>query len=132
MKKQILSIVPSRHGTILLVVLPPPSSKRTVAILRMASIRKIGRFINKAKLIRTEMFGNAFFPSPPVSLATDGVFAVHIAALEAAEVTALTRARGAAQARDVARTVVLNDMYQLLGYVQIVADANPTQAEDRS
>lgn len=128
MRKTIFRIIPSRSGIILLAVVQTTNVKRTIAILRMKKLGRIGDFINKAKLIRQSMNGNAFFPSPPISVAANGAFDNDIKILDAAEVTAQTKVMGSAAARNVAKQNVLNDMHLLQGYVQGVADANPAKA----
>ena len=62
-------------------------------------------------------------PTPPLAqLSTD------INAFDAAQTAVLTHTKGAAQTRDVAMTVVVNDLDLLRGYVQTVADADPSNA----
>src|ERR1051326_4175779 len=130
MKKSIFRIMRSQGGMIILVaVAPKVNIKRVVAVLRMKKIASIGDFQNKVKLIRKSMDGNAFFPAPPITVAVNGVFDTDIKVLDAAQTTALTRAKGAAQARDVAKQTVLNDIHNLQGYVQSIADANPAKAQ---
>ena len=130
MKKSIFRIMHSQCGMIILVAVASKANiKRVVAILRVTKIRAVGDFQNKVKLIRKSMDGNAFFPAPPITVALNGVFDTDIKALDAAQTTALTRAKGAAQARDVAKQTVLNDIHNLQGYVQSIADANPAKAQ---
>jgi len=133
-KKQIKIVFLTIRGAytprvIMLVVLPKSAIKRVLVILNMKNIRRIGDFITKAKLIRKLMLGNAYFPSPPVALADGGTFDNDIKALELAEVNAQTRAKGTAETRDLKKSIVLNDMHLLQGYVQSIADGNPVQAE---
>ncbi|MBI3502497.1 MAG: hypothetical protein HY063_11965 [Bacteroidetes bacterium] len=135
MKKLIFKVAihRDRYGNrivIMMAVVSKTNVKRVGAILNLKKIRKIGDFQNKAKLIRTSMVGNAFFPSPPISVSNGGVFDLDIQALDTAEVTAQTRARGTATARDVAKQTVLDDMHTLQGYVQTVADATPKKAQE--
>lgn len=130
MKKTVLKIVSAGNGRIiLLVVMPTVTVKRVIAVLHDKKIRAIGNFINKAKLIRQSMSGNIFFPSPPISVSNSGQYDNGIKALDAAETVALTRVKGSAAARDAAKTAVVNDMHLLQGYVQGIADANPTKAQ---
>lgn len=129
MKKTIFRIVAAGNGRIILLMVVPKSTvKRVAVILNLKKIRKIGDFMGKMKLIRQSMNGNVFFPGSPVSVANGGQFDADTQSLENAETTALTRARGAATARDVAKGVVLNDAHLLQGYVQGIADANPAKA----
>ena len=124
------SRVISRLLVLLATVVSKTNIKRVLAILHMKRIAKIGDFITKAKLIRKSMSGNPFFPSPPISVAVNGAFDNDIKTLDTAEVAASARTKGAAQARDAAKQVVLNDMHALQGYVQTVADFNPAKAEE--
>jgi hypothetical protein len=98
--------------------------KRAVAVLNMKKLDKIGDFIKKMNLIRTDMLNNAVtFPAPPISVAAAGAFANDIATLVSDETAALTKATGTAKARDVAKDQVLTDAHLLQGYVQGLADA---------
>ena len=57
------------------------------------------------------------------------MFDTDIKALDTAQTAALTKVKGAAQARDDKKAVVLTDLHLLLAYVQTIADANPKNAE---
>src|ERR1700677_5075567 len=72
-----------------------------------------------AKHIADSMTGNAYFPTPPVPLAT---LKAHIAELEAAQVATLTGARGTATARDAKRIVVEEDLKVERVYVEGIAN----------
>jgi len=71
------------------------------------------------------MTGNALFPAPTPALST---FSTHLGALNAAELVVATRAKGSVPARDAALLTVVNDLTQLKGYVQGVANADPENA----
>lgn len=71
------------------------------------------------------MTGNSRFPSPTPALA---VVTAHIQELETAEVAAKSRAKGAADARDIPLQALVSDLHQLAAYVQSVADATPAEA----
>ena len=114
---------------ILISVMPATVIKKVIAVLNVDKLRQIGAFIAKAKLIRQNMKGNAWFPAPPVAVADNGVFDNDIKNLDAAEVTALTRVIGAAQIRDDKKAIVQNDLNLLKAYVQTIIDANPKNAE---
>jgi len=130
MKKVILKVTCIGNSRIILLpVIPKNLVKRVVVILNMKKIRAIGDFTGKAKLIRQSMSGNVNFPTPPLSVAVNGVFDTDIKAMDAAQINALTKAKGTAAVRDVAKQTVLNDMHLLQGYVQGIADANPVKAE---
>ena len=131
MKNVQFRIVPIGNGRIiLLTVIPTGTVKRVQAVLRMRKITKIGDFVNKMKLIRSQIKQNAAtFPTPPVSVADNGQFDTDIKALDTAETLALTRVKGSANLRNLAKAAVLNDVHLLQGYVQGVADATPVKAE---
>jgi len=117
------------HAIILIAVITKTVIKRVVVALNMRKYTQIGSLISKAKLIRQSMKGNTWFPAPPVSVLDNAQFDNDIKALDSAETTALTRAIGAAQARDDKKMIVLNDIHSLQAYVQTIADANPKNAE---
>jgi len=96
------------------------SNKRPLAILRMQTIRAIGKFILKAKTIVLNI-GNhtTIFVTPDPTLA---IVTTDIGALETAEAVAETRVTGSAAARNAKYDIVLNDLRDLLGYVQKIAD----------
>jgi hypothetical protein len=76
-----------------------------------------------AKTIATGIAGNpGDFPSPTPPLVQ---FNSDISALETAQTDALTRAKGAVQARDAKLAFVITDLNQLRTYVEKVADADP-------
>jgi hypothetical protein len=68
------------------------------------------------------MTNNPAFPTPVPTLAS---LSAAVSDLQAAETLALTRAKGAAAARDDKRAVVVSLLRQLGAYVQAVADATP-------
>jgi hypothetical protein len=115
-------------GIVLLTIaiIPKTVIKRVIAVLNMKKLAKIGAFINKALFIMRSMTGNAWFPSPPISLATVNA---DIGALETAETAALSKLKGAAQDRNDKKAIVLADLRQLMAYVQSVANLNPKNAE---
>lgn len=130
MKKTVFKIVNAGNGRIILMITVPKSTiKRVVVILNMKKLGAIGDFMNKMKLIRQSMNGNVNFPAPPVSVAVSGQFDTDIKALDAAETTALTRVKGSAAIRNTAKATVLNEAHKLQGYVQGIADDNPTKAQ---
>jgi energy-converting hydrogenase Eha subunit A len=114
---------------ILIAVMTKTVIKRVIAALNIDKLKQIGPFIAKAKLIRQSLKGNTWFPAPPVPVADNAQFDNDIKALDAAEITALTRAIGAVQSRDDKKAIVLNDIHLLQAYVQSVADANPKNAQ---
>jgi len=79
-----------------------------------------------ARSIVAGMTGHALFPSPTPSLAR--VTAAADATL-AAEVHALSRAKGAREARDAKLEALFDELRALKSYVQTVANAHPTEAE---
>lgn len=113
---------------VFLMVLPKSNLKRVTAVLHLKKNAKIGDFQNKVKLIRKSMDGNTFFPTPPVTVAVNGVLDTDIKALDATQTVVLTRAKGTAAARDVSKQTVLNEIHNLQGYVQSIADTTPAKA----
>ena len=76
------------------------------------------------------MTNNPNFPTPyPSNTPALAAVTADITVLETAESLALTKAKGAAEARDVKKGVVLKDLYALLRYVQGQADNIPASAE---
>jgi hypothetical protein len=65
------------------------------------------------------------FTAPPVALS---VVQTHVTALETAQTATKSRAPGSIATRDAAIKVVREDAKQLHGYVQQLANANPTEA----
>jgi len=118
-----------RQAIILIAIMPKTVIKRVIVSINMKNLLQIGSFIAKAKLIRQSMKGNTWFPTPPVSVLDNAQFDNDIKALDTAETAALTRAIGAAQARDDKKIIVLSDIHLLQAYVQTIADANPKNAE---
>jgi len=71
------------------------------------------------------MTGNPWFPSPTPALPA---VSSDLDALESAEATARTRARGAAAVRDGKKNAVMDDLLQLRVYVQLIANQNAEHA----
>ena len=88
--------------------------------------RTAAAFLSLAKAI-LQAVANAktTFPTPNPSLAQ---LTTAINAFDTAQSTALTRAKGAVQARNAAMAVVSADLDILRGFVQQVADADPSNA----
>ncbi len=82
-------------------------------------------FILYAQNIAEKMTNNPAFPTPTPTIA---VLLAAIAALQSAETTTLSRAKGAATVRNEKRTAVVGMLQQLRGYVQAIADATPENA----
>lgn len=102
--------------------------KRIVGVLNIPA--RIPQFIAKAKNIVLMMTNNPNFPTPyPSNTPTLTAVTADITALETAESTALTKTKGAAEARDVKKSLVMKDLYALLRYIQGVADNSPPNAE---
>jgi hypothetical protein len=96
---------------------------RILAVLTLSP--KALEFIAQATIVVDKMTNNPDFPDPSPVLT---VVSDHIQTMQDAQLVALSRARGAAEARDHARRVVLSDLRLLQAYVQSVADANPHRA----
>lgn len=96
------------------------SSRRPLAVARKKQIAAIGNFILFMRTLLVNLLDHvAIFatPSPTVaSVKTD------VDDLEAAEAVAKTRAQGAAAARDLQYDKVMDDLNNLLLYVQTLAD----------
>ncbi len=88
--------------------------------------RTVAAIISLAHAIDAAMTANATtFPKPTPTMVQ---YSSDLSALVAAQSTALTRAKGAVQARNAALAVVVTDLNQLRAYVEGVADANPATA----
>ncbi len=83
--------------------------------------------IEYLRAILAAMTGNAHFPTPNPPLAT---VTTAVGGLESAQAATKTRAPGSVPARDTAHSLVLVQARQLLGYVQLIADASPEQAAE--
>lgn len=103
------------------------SNKRPLVVLNIQLLRKINDFIAKMRGISLNMANNvAVFATPSPSLAT---FNTNIDDLEDAEAATETRLRGSVQARDQAYDLVLDNVHNLLNYVQNLAD-NAADVDD--
>jgi hypothetical protein len=78
--------------------------------------------ITYAQGIVKGMTGNAYFPAPSPTLAA---LTAAIADLQSAETLALTRAKGAATARNEKRAALVSLLQQERSYVQGIADGSP-------
>ncbi len=110
-------------------VMPKRIITKVIAVLNIRKLKKIETFSAKAKLIRTSMNGNAWFPSCPVNVTNGGTLDLAIQALDVAITKALTRVKGAVQARAVDYKTVLDYLHQLMAYTQTVSDSNPVNSE---
>jgi hypothetical protein len=79
--------------------------------------------ITYASAVHDHMNNNPYFTQPPLTMA---VLAADVQVLRDAHTLAAGRAKGAAAARDVAQAKVADDLRILGGYVQQVANAQPT------
>jgi len=86
---------------------------------------KVAALIVYAQGIVTRMTGNPSFPEPSPALSA---ITTAIDQLQVAETAALARTKGAAAVRNDKRTALLTLLRQLRGYLQTVADTNPTTA----
>ena len=109
-----------------LIIMPKTVIKRIIVALNQKKLQKMGTFIGKAKFITKSMAASSWFPSPPITLATVNT---DIANLDTAQTTALSKTKGAVQARDDKKVIALSDLHILMAYVQSIADANPKNAE---
>lgn len=97
---------------------------RTLVVIKLPL--PVPALIKVAQAIVAALTGNARFPSPTPPLAT---VSASLAALDAAETTTQTRAKGTVATRNAARMQLLSDLHAIKGYVQQIADADPEQAE---
>jgi hypothetical protein len=92
-----------------------------IAILMLPRLNK--QLITYARAVHDHLLGNPRFPNPTPSLT---LFAANIAALEAAETKAATKAKGAAKERDAKRQKVKEDLGHARDYVQSVVESQAT------
>jgi hypothetical protein len=83
------------------------------------------KVIAMGRSILEAMSDNAWFPAPPVSLAT---LSHQIDAAARASMAVLFRTKGNREARDVEIVRLKDVLEQLAAYVQAIANANPLQA----
>ncbi len=82
--------------------------------------RKILDLLNFAKAVLRAMTNNTYFPTPTPTLTQLGAA---ITALDAAEVVATTRAKGAAQARNTLKKALVVLLKQIREYVQSIIES---------
>lgn len=97
---------------------------RTLAVLTLST--KVPALITQAQAIVESVTGNPAFPNAAPLLAS---ITSATTALVAAETTAQTKVKGAAQARNQKRAALVMLVHQLKGDVQEAADADPANAE---
>ena len=101
------------------------NASNIVVVLNLQA-RSITTLLERVNSIATAMGDNkTAYPSPNPSIAT---VLVHVAALVAAQ-TALKNHTGSREARDDAKRLVVSDAGQLHGYVQMIVNADPSNAE---
>jgi hypothetical protein len=100
------------------------STPHVIAVLKLP--KSVHDVSAQAKAIVAAVTGNSYLPTPSPATAT---ITADTAALDAAETVALTKVKGAVAERNVKLLVVRTDLTHLKGYVQQVADANPTNAD---
>jgi hypothetical protein len=96
------------------VLINPGVSRDTSVAEVIVSGRHIAALMNENK--------DLWFPAPTPTLE---IVSKNLDALEAAEVTARTKAKGAAAARDTVLAIVHRDLDGLRHYVQSISDQNP-------
>jgi hypothetical protein len=97
---------------------------RTLAVLTLST--KVPALITQAQAIVESVTGNPAFPNAAPLLAS---ITSATTALVAAETTAQTKVKGAAQARNQKRAALVTLVHQLKSDVQQAADADPANAE---
>src|SRR5688572_28716718 len=101
------------------------SKKRPTAVLNIGKLRRLGTFIFKVKGIRANIVANnAMFPTP---VPTPATLLTNLTTLDDAQVAVEQRVPGAVGARDEAYSVVLDNFYELMAYVQTLANASANQ-----
>jgi hypothetical protein len=100
-----------------------PATHRSIASLKLPT--SVPPLISLAKAIYAAMFGNASFPDAQAILPAVNTA---ITELETAEAGALSRAKGAATARNQKRSALVALLEQLKGDVQKVADGDRVHA----
>ncbi len=102
----------------------PTNAPKVYVVVRRP--RAAAAFLAVAKAI-VEGVTNAktTFPAPTPPLAQ---LSKDVSSFDAAQTSALARTKGAAQKRNAAMAVVVADLDLLRGYVQMVADADPSNA----
>jgi hypothetical protein len=102
------------------------STKTATPIVTLDLSLKNDVLLTLAKAILAAMSANkATFPSPTppmTQLSTD------VDAFDTAQAATLTKTKGTAATRNAARAIVVTDLKQLKGYVQLVVDASPDHA----
>jgi predicted phage tail protein len=93
--------------------------------ITLALPKNVPALISFAQGIVNRMTGNPSFLSPTPALAS---VSTAINELQAAETAALARTKGAAAVRNEKRTALVGAIQQLRGYIQSIADADPTKA----
>ncbi len=86
----------------------------------------VALLVEYVRALLAAMANNAHFPGPNPPLST---VTASVDGLEAAQAATKTRAPGSVAARNTARKQVLDQVHQLFGYLQQVADASADQAE---
>lgn len=103
------------------------SKRRPIAVFLISKLRKLGNFIFKVKGIRADIDANPLIyvtPTPPTAqINTD------IVALEAEQTKVKQRVPGSVATRDIAYSKVMEDINNLLGYVQKLADGAANEQE---
>ena len=99
---------------------------RRVQSIVVASLpNKVSEVIEACRVVLIRMSGNPYFSSPNPTLE---VFREHIYALEATDANVKNSPDGVS-IRDAALYVINRDVRHLVNYVQLIADADPDNAE---
>jgi len=96
---------------------------RVLVVLKLP--RSVPALLGVARTILERMTGNVALPAPIPSLAT---LSQAIDALQAAQVAACMRTRGAVARRNTAKTALVAILQRLAQYIQSEADADPANA----
>jgi hypothetical protein len=94
--------------------------KRPIAVFHEDQYRVVGKFILKCRAVAQDFGNNAV--ALPLPVPTVANFLIDVGKLETAETNAEAKIVGAAALRDAAYQLVVSDLHQWLGYVQVQAD----------
>jgi hypothetical protein len=98
---------------------------KIIVVLKLPN--PVADLVVRADSVHDALVANAkMFPSPPLPLAQ---FAADILALSTAEAAVKARTSGGVAVRDAARKVVVLDLNTYRGYVEVIANADPSNAD---
>jgi len=102
------------------------ASRRPIAVFKLSRFRRIGDFILRVRTIVLNIVNHPAIFATPVPPTAD--VTTNADKLEASEAVAQTRVTGSVAARDLQYDNVLDDVHDMLGYVQSLADNSADEA----